>query len=61
MRVDPVFGIAAGLIFVAVGVAYETGGQTIGRIAALVLLVPLAAWVGLVVRQRRATGPSRRR
>ncbi|MDE3190527.1 MAG: hypothetical protein KGL94_06895 [Acidobacteriota bacterium] len=61
MRLDPVLGTAAGLIFVAVGAAYEAGGQTIGRIAAVVLIVPFVAWVGLVVRRRRATGPSRRR
>jgi hypothetical protein len=53
VRIDPVFGIAAGLVFVAVGVAYEAGGQTVGRIAGVVLIVPFVVWLGITVRRRR--------
>jgi hypothetical protein len=51
--IDPVFGLAAGLVFVATGVAYLAFGPTVGRIAAVVLIVPFVAWLGVTVRRRR--------
>jgi hypothetical protein len=52
--IDPVFGFAAGLIFVATGIAYLEFGPTAGRITAVVLIVPFAVWLGIVVRRRRS-------
>ena len=53
MGIDPTFGIAGGLVFIAIGVAYLVGGDSAGRIVAIVLVVPYVAWLGATVRKRR--------
>jgi hypothetical protein len=54
--VDPVFGIAGGVIFIVIGIAYLTLGPTGGQIVGVVLIVPFVAWLGVVLRRRRERG-----